>query len=126
EETMGLRRMGLLGCGLAFIALGGFRAEARAAGAREPAYRGKPVSAWVAGLKEEDAGSRRAAARALGRIGPGAAAAVGPLAGALRDQDAGVRSAAALALGKIGPAAESAIPTLIGALGDKDQAARAY
>src|SRR5205807_388039 len=126
EDPMGTGRVGLPACGLGLIALGSFRAAARAADAREPAYRGKPVSAWVAGLKDEDAGGRRAAAKALARVGPGAKPAVGPLMRALADDDWQVRGAAAMGLGGIGPGAKRAIPLLMQTLKDPSEGVRAY
>jgi hypothetical protein len=65
---------------------------------REPEYRGKPLSYWVAESKSRSAASRRAAADALGNVGP---AAVGALTELLQDDDMGVRLAAATALKKV-------------------------
>ena len=50
---------------------------------------GRPLDAWVRQLRDADARGRRQAARALGRIGPGAAAAVPVLIQAFRRNDPG-------------------------------------
>lgn len=65
------------------------------------------------------------AARALGRIGPGARDSAGILVKLLnsRERD-GVRSQAAEALGKIDPKPELAVPALIEALDDSDELVR--
>jgi hypothetical protein len=65
-----------------------------------------------------------AAAEALGRVGPAAAAAVPALEQAVGDEDVGPRMAAIRALQQIGPAARSAVPTLRRALADPDIGAR--
>jgi HEAT repeat protein len=103
---------------LAAASLGAMGAKAREA-----------VPALIAMLQEEEApdqaeklpplemfpGQRgmgmESAARALGEIGPDAAAAVPALLQALKSN--ATRSAAARSLGKIGPAAKSAVPALI-------------
>ncbi len=61
---------------------------------------------------------RRAAADALGQIGPEAKAAVPHLVELLKDSDTDVRRAAAGALGQIGPAAKDAVPHLVDLLKD--------
>ncbi len=65
-----------------------------------------------------------AAARALGKVGPDARAAVAPLIDALTDPDAAVRSEAAEALGLIGPDAAPAVRALVRALDDSDRQVR--
>jgi hypothetical protein len=72
----------------------------------------RKVSSLVAHLKDEVPAVRRAAAEALGQIGPEAKAAVPALRDALRDEDGGVRRLAAAALEKIDPEAapESGVP----------------
>jgi HEAT repeat protein len=69
----------------------------------------------ITALGDAASGVRRAAATALGRIGPAAAWAVPALITALGDADMEVRDNAAQALEQIGPAA---VPTLITALGN--------
>jgi HEAT repeat protein len=62
------------------------------------------------------------AARALGRLAPGAGRAgevIAALAGLLRSDDSSRRAAAADALGEFGPAAEPAVPALIRAIRDE-------
>src|SRR5262245_22779562 len=86
----------------------------------EPAYRGKPLSAWLGKLRGDNVKDRQEAAVALDEgIGPKGKAAVGALIAALEDEDEVVHSRAASALGKIGPAAKRAAPALIAALKDK-------
>ena len=80
--------------------------------------RGEGVENLVKQLKDPEASTRRAAAKALGEAGPGAKEAVGALADALKDNDAFVRRFAAQALGEIGPAAKDAVPALSKALND--------
>ncbi|MEW6357737.1 MAG: HEAT repeat domain-containing protein [Planctomycetota bacterium] len=63
-------------------------------------------------LKHDNDNVRRAAAVALGNIGPPAQSTVSTLAEALGDAHGGVRVAAAEALGRMGPAAGSAVPAL--------------
>ncbi len=72
-------------------------------------------------LKDADPQAREAAALALGRIGPAAEAAVGPLVAAFSDDDLYLRGAAAVALGQIG---QAAVPALIRALGDANAEVR--
>jgi HEAT repeat protein len=60
-------------------------------------------------------------AEVLGRIGPGAAAAVPTLAEALREPEEPISRTAAGALEQIGPAA---VPALVGALQDRDVSVR--
>lgn len=107
--------------GLAHFSLVGGRGAA--ADDKEPAYRGKVLSAWVADLKDPDAEVRFDAAIALGRIRPAAKEAVGPLIEALRDKDNDVRYAATIALGKIGA---PAVEPLIGVLRDQDPGLRGW
>lgn len=64
---------------------------------------------------------REAAARALGRLGAGAAPAITGLAKALRDKEGRVRTEAASALGSIG---HDSVPALINALDDNDARTR--
>ncbi len=63
-------------------------------------------------LKQDNPLERMTAARALGRFGPVAEAAVPDLIAALKDEFEDVRKEAAIALGKIGPAADAAVPAL--------------
>ena len=83
------------------------------------AFAEDPTSAMIHPLIEKlqgpNPGIQRAAAFALGRIGPAAEAAVPALTQALQDADGGVRLNAIRALGKIGRAAKAAIPDLINA-----------
>jgi len=80
--------------------------------------RGEGVEGLVKQLKDPEASTRRAAAKALAEAGPNAKDAVGALADALKDNDSFVRRFAAQALGEIGPAAREAVPALSKALND--------
>jgi HEAT repeat-containing taxis protein len=81
------------------------------------------VPALVDGLKSADPERRWKAARVLGRIGPGAQAAVDALQAALgSDPDERVRANAARALGRIAPSASADV--LRRALADADEAVR--
>jgi HEAT repeat protein len=71
-------------------------------------------------MNDPDADVRRAAARALGQMGPDATPAVPLLTAAVeKDRDLYVRRFSAQALGQIGPNASSAIPALTSALKDE-------
>jgi CubicO group peptidase (beta-lactamase class C family) len=73
------------------------------------------VARLVDALKGGDPQGREAAALALGRVGPEAAAAVEALVATFSDPDIYLRGAAAVALAQIG---QAAVPALIRALGD--------
>jgi HEAT repeat protein len=68
------------------------------------------VQRYRESLKSPEVDVRRAAARALGEIGPGAKDAVPDLVEALNDADMDL--IAVWALGKIGPAAIAAVPAM--------------
>lgn len=82
------------------------------------------VPALCAALKEPDGGIRLNAVVALGKMGPEARGAVGPLAVALKDTDADVRLRAAEALHHIGPESHPAVDALRDALIGTDPALR--
>jgi HEAT repeat protein len=63
--------------------------------------------------------ARKAAATALGALGPAATTAVPILGQTLFDRHVVVRTAAAIALGKLGAVAKPALPELVKALGDE-------
>jgi HEAT repeat protein len=97
---------------LAFLLASGVAAAWAAE--EEKRFGGQTRAGWRAVLQADtDARARRAAAFALGELGP-AAEDVTALAAALRDKDANVRRHAALALGRAGAAA---LDPLIAALG---------
>ncbi len=75
------------------------------------------VPALAEGLKDERV--RYDALELLGRIGPGAKAAVSAVAETLKDKSDPVRYQAAITLGKIGPEAKAAVPALALALLDE-------
>jgi hypothetical protein len=64
----------------------------------DPDYEGKPLKHWVAESEKDSTEARRAAAQALGNLGPAAIPALNTLLG---DKDFGVRLAASAALKKI-------------------------
>ncbi|MEX0727363.1 MAG: protein kinase [Planctomycetaceae bacterium] len=68
---------------------------------------------WVRALSSSDAGMRKAAAEALGRIGPEAGQGSSALAERLNDPKFEVRIASVRALGKLGVAARATIPALL-------------
>jgi HEAT repeat protein len=76
------------------------------------------LPALIAALKDGDARVRQLSARAIGEIGPGAAAAVPSLVALLADRDEGSRNSACDGLAGIGSAATKAIPALKKALRD--------
>jgi HEAT repeat protein len=99
---------------------------------QDQSFLGRPAASWADQLADRDAGQRRSAAFALGKIGPAAGLEAARLINALHDSDPAVREAAAFALGEIGPtdAANRPLPgagraaqTLLELL-EKDQDAR--
>ncbi|HEV8059884.1 MAG TPA: HEAT repeat domain-containing protein [Gemmataceae bacterium] len=79
------------------------------------------VAALAAGLKDPDAGARRAAIDVLESIGPAAAPAAKALTVALTDPDPFVRWSAARTLGKISPIdTDRTVPALARLLNDPD------
>jgi hypothetical protein len=86
------------------------RPSVTAVKAEEVFYRGKSLSACIAGLAADDVATRRAAAWALYEMGPQAAPATMPLARALSDPE--VRMPALHALEAIGPDAYKAVPQI--------------
>ncbi|MGH7579506.1 MAG: HEAT repeat domain-containing protein [Gemmatimonadales bacterium] len=87
-------------------------AQNAAPAAGEPVSRGRPLSEWIADLKEAAPVIRNAAAYEIAGMGPAAAAAVPALIEALDDPLAVVRFPVTVALGEIGPAASVAVPRL--------------
>ena len=79
------------------------------------------VERLISRLKDKDAGIRRSAAEALGKVGLDAKGAVGALARALKDDDKNVVFDAAFALGRIGGAS---VPALIDTLKESDKSVR--
>jgi len=80
------------------------------------------VPGLIEAMKDSDAGVRKAAANALGKVDPNVPLAVPPLIDALKDKAAPVRQAAAGALGQIGPDAKDAVPALRETQKDSDRA----
>lgn len=88
---------------------------------KEPNYKGKTLSDWIALTKDKDKNVQCDAAEAIGKIRPEARIAMPPLTELLKDQDAEVRCAAVSALGGIG---SEAIPVITEALKDKNARVR--
>ncbi len=80
------------------------------------------VPGLIDALHDSDAGVRKAAANALGKVDPDVQLAVPALTDALKDKASLVRQAAAGALGLIGPDAKDAIPALRETQKDSDRA----
>jgi HEAT repeat protein len=80
----------------------------------------RPVSAWMAELKDPSSAVRTQAALALGEIGPAAREAEAALTLALRDPDPEVRYAAVAALGAVVPEGKAAVEGMARALADDD------
>lgn len=85
-----------------------------------PAAASRPVSAWMAELKDPSSVVRAQAALALAEIGPAAKEAEAALTLALRDSDAEVRYTAVVALGAIVPDGKEWVDGLARALVDED------
>jgi HEAT repeat protein len=99
--------------------------EAPDARPAEPTHQGKTVSEWTAILKQGNPRERKAAVKALGKIGASAEGVLPALIEALKsDKDGEVRNEVVDQLQKMGPAAKDAVPALIGALKDDDEATR--
>lgn len=81
-------------------------------------YRGRPLSHYVAQLKNSSPADRAGVVRAIGSFGLNAASAVTLLASALSDESPDVRSAAAGGLAQIGKPGAVAVPGLAKALRD--------
>lgn len=92
--------------------------------ALEDVAQAEDVPALAEALEDPSVETRYHVARALGRQGPRAAAAVLDITEALRDEDAEVRMEAAWALGSVGAGAKGAIPRLIERLRDGDPQVR--
>jgi len=83
------------------------------------------IPSLVNALFDTEKNIRIAGARALGRMGTGAAKTVPHLLKALSDREKEVRKETATALGEIGPeAAEETVPSLINTMADKDEDVR--
>jgi HEAT repeat protein len=85
-----------------------------------PAAGTRPLSAWLAELRNPGSAVRMQAALALAELGPAAREAEAALTLAARDEDPEVRYAAVAALGAIVPEGKAAIDGLARALADED------
>jgi HEAT repeat protein len=116
-KSMGISTL----CG---VALGLVAADPAALPASGQSFLNKPLSIWLAELGSKDARTRRNAAYALGKTGPGVFSAVPHLVKSLKDADAGVREAATCALGEVGYLSpHQTIPVLIELLANDPSAA---
>lgn len=88
-----------------------------------PGVAKRAVTPLVGYLKDEDPGTRAAAADALGRAGAAAKDTVADLLPLLKDADATVRRAAAFALGRVSEEDSAAAAALARLLGDEKDAA---
>ena len=79
-----------------------------------------PTAELVQQLGQGDVEARRAAARALGKLGDQASSALPTLHDAVSDADAEVRRLSIYALGQLGTTAESSLPALTEALDDRE------
>lgn len=105
----------VLGAGVvaAFLLSTTLVAQTKPAATREPISEGRPLSAWIADLKEPAPQTRNAAAYEIAGMGPAAVAAVPALIEALDDPAAAVRYPVTIALLEIGPGAKAAVPRLL-------------
>ena len=85
-----------------------------------PAAGTRPLSAWVAELRDPSTAVRMQAALALAELGPAAREAEAALTLAARDPDPELRYAAVVALGAIVPEGKAAIEGLARSLADED------
>ena len=85
-----------------------------------PAAGTRPISAWVAELRDPSSAVRMQAALALAEAGPAAREAEAGLTLVLRDPDPELRYAAVVALGATDPQGKAAIDGLARALADED------
>jgi HEAT repeat protein len=118
-----MRNFLLVGFGLIFAFAFQDSASGEAPEKQVPIYEGKPLSHWIAALKEKRQVTRHRAVQTLGAIGKPA---VPALIEALKDKDPWIRGGAIGALLSIGPSAEAAVPALIRVLAeDSDPLRRA-
>lgn len=90
-----------------------------------PVYRGRPLSHYLAQLKNAaSAPERIRAIHAIGAFGFDATGAIGPLTSALSDPDPEVRAAAANSLAKTGIAPAATLQALTAALNDASESVR--
>jgi hypothetical protein len=89
-------------------------------------YRGKPLSFYVARLKQAPPEARPGVIRSIGSFGEDAVPAIQELAAALSDPDPEVRGAAAWALSQVGPKGSVAARDLGRALKDEDAGVREF
>jgi HEAT repeat protein len=86
----------------------------------EPVFERRPLSSWIASLRDGDAKVRARGAYVLGVIGPEARRAIPSLLRALHDNDASVRVLAASSLSVLQAEAEIMVPNLIRMLSSED------
>lgn len=93
---------------------------------KEPTFKGRPLSAWVADLKDKDSYKRTDATWALRDLGGAAQTTAPALLEVLQaDVSAVVRGGAAQALGRLAPTADT-VRALVAALKDRDLGVRMH
>ncbi len=90
----------------------------------KPLYRGRPLTAYVAKLRQASGAERAELMRAIGAFGEDGAGEASSVALALTDPDPQVRAAAAWALSQMGAKAAAAVPALGQALSDSSPRVR--
>jgi WD40 repeat protein len=93
-------------------------------GKDEPRYRGKPVSHWIAQLKDSDPSFRIEAIKALEKIGTEGKGVLAALKSTLNDKEDTVRVEGVKALGAIGITSKDVLMALGDALKDKNVSVR--
>jgi hypothetical protein len=86
-----------------------------------PSYEGKPLDQWMVLAKDKSAETRKAAAKALGRLGLQTEEVLPTLIDLVKDENPGVQIQAIFALRELSPRAESALPALEKIVGDTNQ-----
>jgi hypothetical protein len=93
-------------------------------GTAQVSYRGRPLSSYIAQIKNSSEEDRPESLRAVGSFGTDATPAIELLVESLADASENVRAAAAWALTQSGPRGTAAIPALAKAVSDPDPRVR--
>ncbi len=86
-----------------------------------PSEGGNTLDQWVVLAKDKSPETRRAAAKALGRIGLQTEDVIPVLVDLVRDEDKGVQMQAISAISRMSPRAKSALPALVEIRDDANQ-----